>query len=472
MSLRLPKYGLRRRDLQSTRKRARLHALLWFLLLSLALVAVALAVLQSRITGVTALVIEMLIVAALFVGGRALLVRTSPPKIPIVNYHSVSSAPGWLPHGNDISISPRQFESHLAYLKRRGYTSLFLGEVHDMIAGREPMDSNGRYVALTFDDGYADNWVAAFPLLKKYDMKGTFFVSTDFVGDDGTQRRTLEDVWNGEIPGEEDLDWEGYLTWDEMREMERSGLAQIEAHSEQHTRVFCDGEIIDFNSPAMTNLWMYWDEHRDLKPAWWKQDESTETGLWGSPVYRQAPALASRAFVPAPEIAACARRAVAEQGPAFFDRPDWPDALSAKVRTQTGNGGAKGRRETEEDYRRRVEEELGGCKRILEDRLNKEIRFMCWPEDAFSAIGEESARKLGYAATVSNLHDGTNSVGDSPARLARVAVGSHAAGFPCRVCDFLLFVFSIKIFEGRYYCYAFLLVLTLIRTAVSAIRRE
>ncbi len=67
----------------------------------------------------------------------------------------------------------------------------------------------GDAVALTFDDGYVDNYEVAFPLLKRYGMVGTFFVTTSFVGRSG------------------------YMTWEQLAEIASAGMA-IEAHSVTH----------------------------------------------------------------------------------------------------------------------------------------------------------------------------------------------------------------------------------------------
>ena len=70
---------------------------------------------------------------------------------------------------------------------------------------------------------FSDSWVYVFPLLKKYGMKGTVFVTTDFVDPAEKRRKTIEDVWSGR-QSKDGLQWWGYLSWAEMRTMYESGV--------------------------------------------------------------------------------------------------------------------------------------------------------------------------------------------------------------------------------------------------------
>ena len=63
--------------------------------------------------------------------------------------------------------------------RRRGFHAVSLSEIHAYLKTGAALPE--RAIGLTFDDGYLDNWVFAFPLLKKYGMKATVFMATDFV---------------------------------------------------------------------------------------------------------------------------------------------------------------------------------------------------------------------------------------------------------------------------------------------------
>jgi len=76
-----------------------------------------------------------------------------------------------------LAVSPRNFEEHLSVIKS-SFTPMTLTELLEAVE-RGTVPSNA--VALTFDDGYADNLTHARPLLHKYDVPATVFVATGYV---------------------------------------------------------------------------------------------------------------------------------------------------------------------------------------------------------------------------------------------------------------------------------------------------
>jgi len=104
-------------------------------------------------------------------------------NIPVLMYHYVRDASGEDEVGQKLSVSPQNFEAHLAWLKENDFKTLSLSDLAD--SDRTMLSKiNGegyRPIVITFDDGYDNAYTQAFPLLKKYDFTGTFFIIRNFV---------------------------------------------------------------------------------------------------------------------------------------------------------------------------------------------------------------------------------------------------------------------------------------------------
>ncbi len=100
----------------------------------------------------------------------------------VLRYHSVNDDPVWARDyvSPKIVVRPEEFDAQLAYLGER-HTVVPLSQiVSAMVAGRVP---DPRWVAITFDDGYEDNYRLAYRLLRKHNMPATFYVTTGCVAD-------------------------------------------------------------------------------------------------------------------------------------------------------------------------------------------------------------------------------------------------------------------------------------------------
>jgi len=92
-------------------------------------------------------------------------------RLVILMYHKVNPKSDLL----GLSISPSFFDYQLAFLKSR-YRVISLADALTMISDGIPM---GDHAVITFDDGYRDNYDHAFPLLRKHGLPATVFVTVD-----------------------------------------------------------------------------------------------------------------------------------------------------------------------------------------------------------------------------------------------------------------------------------------------------
>ncbi len=107
------------------------------------------------------------------------LVTRLAGKVTCLLYHRIADKheQSWLEAGGVPSTSPEAFENHLQVLRRLGAKFFTLQDLAD---GQFPA-SNEVGISITFDDGFADNFSRAMPLLDKYHAKGVFFVTTNVI---------------------------------------------------------------------------------------------------------------------------------------------------------------------------------------------------------------------------------------------------------------------------------------------------
>ncbi len=103
------------------------------------------------------------------------------PRAWILSYHSVGVPDGAAGRyaSPAVTVPPAVFERHVAYLARH-FRIVSMDGLADWLAGGAP--SGRPVVAVTFDDGYRDNYQYAFPILRRYRAPATFYVVTDAIG--------------------------------------------------------------------------------------------------------------------------------------------------------------------------------------------------------------------------------------------------------------------------------------------------
>jgi len=90
-------------------------------------------------------------------------------------YHSINNSPIG---DQQLSVNTNDFEEQMKYLSDNGYIALSFDELLDAGNYKNP-------IIITFDDGYADNYVNAYPILKKYKLKATIFIVSSYINSPG-----------------------------------------------------------------------------------------------------------------------------------------------------------------------------------------------------------------------------------------------------------------------------------------------
>ena len=89
--------------------------------------------------------------------------------IPVLMYHKV-----WPGVTDSLTITPEDMRQQWDLLKKEGYYTVSLPEYLDIATGEKSY--TGKPLLLTFDDGYLNNQVYVYPLLKEFGWQGTFFI--------------------------------------------------------------------------------------------------------------------------------------------------------------------------------------------------------------------------------------------------------------------------------------------------------
>jgi len=101
------------------------------------------------------------------------------PILLVLNYHRIGNREETPLDSEVFSATAEEFDEHIRFLKRRLHVAT-LDEAIEIVEKRKR--PSGAVALLTFDDGYLDNYEAAFPVLAAHGAQGVFFLPTAYVG--------------------------------------------------------------------------------------------------------------------------------------------------------------------------------------------------------------------------------------------------------------------------------------------------
>jgi peptidoglycan/xylan/chitin deacetylase (PgdA/CDA1 family) len=126
-------------------------------------------------------------------------------NIPILCYHNFSpTVPG------SMNMTPQQFETQLIWLNTHGFTVIPLKEAVEFLQGKRA-SLPPKSIVITVDDGWQSVYTYLYPIVKKYQIPVTLFIFS----------QTISVGKNA-------------LTWDELKELQNTGLFDIQGHTDSH----------------------------------------------------------------------------------------------------------------------------------------------------------------------------------------------------------------------------------------------
>lgn len=135
-------------------------------------------------------------------------------RVPVLMYHYIRINPVVSDRlGYNLSVTPADFAAQMEWIVTNGFHAVFPSELSAALTQGAPLPT--KPIVLTFDDGYRDFYDQAWPVLKRFGLKSSNAVITNFI----------EKGDRGDIQ---------YMNWNMVRELDQSGMVEIASHTQNH----------------------------------------------------------------------------------------------------------------------------------------------------------------------------------------------------------------------------------------------
>lgn len=129
-------------------------------------------------------------------------------RVPVLLYHHIEPIPLAQKEGHaQLTVDPAIFERQMKYLVDHGYQTISAEKLATALVNHAELPKS---VVVTIDDGYIDTYTYAFPIAKKYNITLNIMIPTGLIGNTG------------------------YLTWDNLHELNNSGMVNLYDHTWSH----------------------------------------------------------------------------------------------------------------------------------------------------------------------------------------------------------------------------------------------
>ena len=133
-------------------------------------------------------------------------------KLPVLMYHAIISDTR---KSGDYVITPASFRKDMEYIRDSGYNTVVMEDIILYVKNGAPLPENP--IMITIDDGYYSCYLYAYPILKELNMRAVFSI----IGIEADKYSASPDTHENYA----------HCTWDQLREMQDSGVIELQSHS-------------------------------------------------------------------------------------------------------------------------------------------------------------------------------------------------------------------------------------------------